>query len=89
MSAMIDALLAEMSRADLDHLADLLAPRLEHRLARTPADEGWLNAEQAAGYLGCSRDRIYDLVQLGKLHPCRDGRRLLFRRNDLDDHLEA
>jgi excisionase family DNA binding protein len=56
---------------------------------QTPAASPWLDTKGAAGYLACGTDRIHDLVQLGKLHPRRDGRRLLFRRDDLDAYLEA
>jgi excisionase family DNA binding protein len=88
--SLASALLAELSEADLDHLAELLAPRLASRLDRSDQPKSrWLNAEQAAEYLACSRDRLYDLAQLGKLEPRRDGRRLLFRRADLDAYLEA
>jgi excisionase family DNA binding protein len=46
--------------------------------------EPWLGVSEAAGYLACPVSRIYDLVALGRLHPHRDGRRLLFRTADLD-----
>jgi excisionase family DNA binding protein len=49
----------------------------------------WLSTEDAARHLACSRDRLYDLVQLGKLKPRRDGRRLLFKLADLDAYLET
>ena len=49
----------------------------------------YLDSHGAGEYLCCSRGRIFDLVQLGKLEPVRDGRRLLFRRSDLDAYLEA
>lgn len=88
MSAIVDALLAELDDAALDALADRLAPRLASRLVETAA-KPWLNAEEAADYLACTRDRLYDLAQLGKLEPRRDGRRLLFRRTDLDAYVEA
>ena len=87
MSALAKALIADLSDDDLDALAELLAPRLANRL--NDAGEGWLNAEQAATHLACSRDRVYDLVQLRKLPARRDGRRLLFRQKDLDAYLEA
>lgn len=48
----------------------------------------WVDAAGAAEYIAASRERIYDLVQLGKLEPRRDGRRLLFRVADLDAYLE-
>jgi excisionase family DNA binding protein len=88
MSAIVDALLAELDDRALDRLAELLAPRLIARFDQRSPPSPWLNAEEAARYLACSRGRLYDLVQLGKLEPRRDGRRLVFRRSDLDDYLE-
>lgn len=87
-TAVIDALLAELDDQALEALADKLAPLLADRLSQDPAASPWLNAEEAAHYLACSRDRLYDLVQIRKLQPRRDGRRLLFRRSDLDAYLE-
>ncbi len=91
MSAIVDAFLADMTDDDLDRLAEKLAPRIALALAARHASEKearWLNSDQAAEYLACSRGRLYDLVQLGKLEPRRDGRRLLFRREELDAYLE-
>jgi excisionase family DNA binding protein len=48
----------------------------------------WLNAENAAAYIDAPVSRVHDLVQLRKLEPRRDGRRLLFRREALDRYLE-
>jgi excisionase family DNA binding protein len=87
MSAIVNALLAELDDAAIAELAGRLAPLLERRLGRAPAGNGWLNSDQAAAYLGCPRSRIHDLVQLGKLVPRRDGRRLLFRPAELDAYL--
>lgn len=53
------------------------------------AGSPWLNVTEAAERLRCSKDRIYDLIQLGKLQPRRDGRRVLLRRDDLDAYLEG
>lgn len=77
------ALSDEQLNVIAQRVADLLAER------RPASDDGYLNAEDAARYLACSRGRLYDLAQLGKLHPLRDGRRLLFRRADLDAYLEG
>lgn len=61
--------------------------------ALVPAPEAvvspWLNVDDAAERLRCGKDRIYDLIALGKLHPRRDGRRVLFHRDDLDGYLEG
>lgn len=89
-SPLAQAVLAALGDDALDELADLLAPRLAARLGQNEsAASPWLNAADAASYLACSRGRLYDLVQLHKLEPRRDGRRLLFRRGDLDRYLEA
>jgi excisionase family DNA binding protein len=70
----------------LDAIADRVAALLADR---QPPDRRYLTAEQAADYIATSRERIYDLVETGKLTPRRDGRRLLFRRADLDRYLDG
>jgi excisionase family DNA binding protein len=54
-----------------------------------PASSPWLNVTDAAERLRCRKDRIYDLIALGKLHPRRDGRRVLLHRDDLDAYVEG
>jgi excisionase family DNA binding protein len=54
-----------------------------------PAVSPWLNVVEAAERLRCRKDRIYDLIALGKLHPRRDGRRVLLHRDDLDGYIEG
>jgi excisionase family DNA binding protein len=76
-----------LSAEQLDALADLVAERLA--VSQSPADDGWLDSAQAAAYLGCTRDRLHDLVARRALSPGRDGRRLLFRRSDLDLYVEG
>jgi excisionase family DNA binding protein len=88
-SALAAALLAELDDGALDALASALAPRLAKRLQANGNGSPWLNAQQAAEYIAAPVSRIHDLVQLHKLTPRRDGRRLLFHRDDLDAYLEA
>jgi excisionase family DNA binding protein len=85
MSALVDALLAELDDAALDQLAARLAPRL----AAAPRVEPWLTVNQAAAYLGCNRQRIYNLVSQRRLRHSKDGSRTLFRRQWLDQYLET
>ncbi len=66
----------------MDAIADRIAERLAERLPNRP--EPYLNVEQAAEYLAAPRSRVYELVERGVLIPHRDGRRLLFRVEDLD-----
>lgn len=54
-----------------------------------PSASPWLNVTDAAERLRCRKDRIYDLIALGKLHPRRDGRRVLLHRDDLDAYIEG
>lgn len=49
----------------------------------------WLNVGEAAERLRCRRDRIYDLIAVGKLTPRRDGRRVLLHRDELDQYVEG
>jgi len=86
----------------LDAIAPLelvvtLAPEQIHAIAERAASlmadraepSPWFDTIAAARHLCCSPGRIHDLTQLGKLRPRRDGRRLLFRREDLDAYLES
>jgi excisionase family DNA binding protein len=72
-------------------LVDSLARRVVELLTESgtfgAAPPPWLDVDQAAAYLACSRQRIYDLVSAGTLRPARDGRRVLFRREWLDEYV--
>lgn len=49
-----------------------------------------LNVDEAAEFLRCRPQRIYDLVSEGRLAvPLRDGKRLLFTRDELERYLRA
>ncbi len=89
MSALARALLAELDDQTLDALAELLAPRLRDRLGAGSPAPTWLNTKQTAAYMACPVSRVHDLVALQHLTPRRDGRRLLFRRDDVDSYLEG
>lgn len=76
----------ELSNAQVRSVAEQAAAILSERQAMTTP---WLDTKRAAAYLACSAGRIHDLVQLGKLEPRRDGRRLLFHRDNLDAYLNG
>lgn len=73
-----DEQLAEIAR----HAAALIP-------SADPPVSPWLNVTDAAQRLRCRKDRIYDLIALGKLHPRRDGRRVLLHRDDLDAYIKG
>jgi excisionase family DNA binding protein len=77
----------ELPDAVLEAIASRAAELLAERQAVSASP--WLDTKAAAEHLAAPVGRIHDLVQLGKLTPRRDGRRLLFRRSDLDGYLEG
>lgn len=48
-----------------------------------------LTPAEAADYMRCSRQRVYDLTSQGRLKVCKDGSRNLYRRGDLDAYLDG
>jgi excisionase family DNA binding protein len=68
-------------------IAEEVAGRLSE-LFPAPA-EPYLSVDQAAEYLACNRRRIYDLVERDTLPHYRDGKRLLFRRAELDGYVRG
>lgn len=68
----------ELVAAIVEQVAEAVAERLPNR------PEPYLDVRGAANYLACPPSRIYDLVERRRVRVHRDGRRLLFRREDLD-----
>jgi excisionase family DNA binding protein len=75
--------LTDAQLTEIAERAAALIPAIE------PAVSPWLNVTDAAERLRCRKDRIYDLIALGKLHPSLDGRRVLLHRDDLDAYLQG
>ncbi len=67
-------------------LIDALAKRVATLLTESaaPAAPPYLSVEEAAEYLGRPKSRVYELVAQRRVRHYRDGRALLFRREDLD-----
>jgi excisionase family DNA binding protein len=72
---------------ELDRLAALLAPRLQHLAPKL--SEPWIGVREAAEYIGSKPQRIYDLIYLKKIPHGRDGRLPVFRRSELDRYLQG
>jgi excisionase family DNA binding protein len=68
------------TEGDLDRLADLLVTRVATRIAGSP----WLSADEAADHLRCPVSRIRKLTMTRELPAHHDGRRVLYRREELD-----
>ncbi|MCK9251035.1 MAG: helix-turn-helix domain-containing protein [Solirubrobacteraceae bacterium] len=81
------AILAEV-RAD-PALAAELATLVASYLPTSPVvDSDLLSVADAAEYLRCGRQRIYNLVSEHRIAYLKDGSRVLIRRSDLDAYLE-
>lgn len=89
MTTIAAALIRELSDEDLDQLADALAGRIASKLERRRELSPYLNVKEAAEYLRCSPQRIYDLHHQGRLAGRKDGARLLIHRDELDGYLNA
>lgn len=72
-------------------IADELVKRLEASgvLAAAALPDPWLDVDQAATYLACKPQRIYNLVSEGRLRRAREGSRALFRRSWLDELVDV
>jgi excisionase family DNA binding protein len=88
-SVLAAALLAEIDNETLGTLADRLAPILATRIGHAEQAFRWLDVEHAAEHLSCPRSRIYALVSARRIPHHKDGSRLLFRREELDDWVRA
>jgi excisionase family DNA binding protein len=63
--------------------AELVVERLEAQSALPEL----MTPDEAAAYLRCSRQRIYNLRSAGKLSRLADGGRALIRRSELDAYI--
>lgn len=73
----------ELVEAIAQRAAELV---LEHGGATGDLPE-FLTPEQAAAYLCCEPQRIYDLCSDGRLRRYKDGSRLLLRRVELEEYV--
>jgi excisionase family DNA binding protein len=70
---------------NLERLAAAIARHLEHR--GNGSSSPWLTADQAAAYIGAPLSRIRTLTMGGDIPTHRDGRRVLYNRDELDQWL--
>ncbi len=84
MSTLARALLDQLGPEDLAELADRLAPYLQ---APARSEDGWMNAKQAADYLGISIHALHRLTAERRIPFTqeRPGARCYFRRSELDE----
>jgi len=70
--------------------AEAVARRVAELLAaQAQTGSPWLNAEEAAAYLRAPLSRIRKLTMTGDLPHAKDGRRVLYHRDELDSFLRS
>jgi excisionase family DNA binding protein len=74
---------SELVEAIAERAAVLVFERALAENGRSP----WLTAQEAADYLRCSRQRVYDLKSSRQIVAAQDGKRPLFHRAVLDAYL--
>ena len=78
--------------AVMDALADRVAVRVRHELAQngnTLVKPRLLSAEQAAVYLGRTKEAVEHMIAAGKLSVVRADRRVFLDVRDLDRWIDA
>lgn len=73
----------ELVEAIARRSAELVLERIGEAAARPEL----LTPEQAAEFLCCDVQRIYDLCSDGRLHRYKDGARLLISRSELEEYV--
>ncbi|HEV7565808.1 MAG TPA: helix-turn-helix domain-containing protein [Microbacteriaceae bacterium] len=78
-----------LDEAMLDALAQKVAAILESRALGVATAElpRYLTVNEAADYLRCSRQRVYDLCSQRSLRRLKDGSRVLLDRAEIDAYL--
>ena len=71
----------------VDALGDRVAERVLERI--TDRSSPWLNVDEAANYTGLSKDSLYKLTSAKAIPHSKPGKRLLFKREDLDAWLDG
>jgi excisionase family DNA binding protein len=89
MDTLAAAIFAEIDDEALAMLAERLRPILEAPNGGHEPPVPWLDVEAAAKHLMCPRSRIYALVSARRIPYHKDGSRLLFRPEELDDWVRA
>ena len=85
----VPSLPVEWLQAAADSLADAVAARIKPAAPPTPTESTYLSVPEAAEFLRCRPQRVYDLLSRRRLARYRDGSRVLLSRSELERYLEA
>jgi excisionase family DNA binding protein len=72
-----------------DAIAQRVVVHLTPMLSQVQVASPWLDATEAAAYLRCPVSRVRKLTSTRELPCSRDGRRVLYRRDELDEFIRS
>lgn len=83
--ASLDALVGSLATSIADRIAKEIQrrDRIRQQQVAATATSPFMTIEEAAAYLRCKPQRIYDLVWTGRISRHKDGSRVLIRRDEL------
>lgn len=71
----------------VQRIAEVVERRIADRAAEPPGP--WMTVPEAAAYLRCPEGRIRKLLMANAIPAHRDGRRVLFHRDELDGYVRS
>src|SRR5258708_824483 len=74
---------ASFLEAVAERAAELVLERLGEQRQASP----YLSVDEAAEYLRCSKQRVYDLLSARRISKLKDGSRVLLVRAELDEYV--
>jgi excisionase family DNA binding protein len=72
-----------------DELVDEIAGRVLTILQAQNAASPYMSVDEAADYMRCKPQRVYDLLSARRLTRLKDGSRVLVKRAEIDAYLET
>ena len=72
-----------------DELVDEIAGRVLNILQARQAGSPYMSVDEAADYMRCKPQRVYDLLSARRLTRMKDGSRVLVKRDEIDAYLAA
>ena len=82
------SIVVELPPAAVDEIVARVAAIVLEQLGSASASP-YLSVDEAADYLRCKPQRVYDLLSARRLTKLKDGSRVLLLRAELDEHLSG